>query len=108
MHQARCIRPGIAVAAFAAGFAAMPATAQEVNLARNLAATCAACHGTNGQARGEMKPLAGVAKEKIIAVVAEYKRGARASTVMEQIAKGYSDEQLDLVASYFASQPATK
>ena len=41
--------------------------AQDAHLARNLAATCANCHGTNGQARGDMKPLAGVSADKIIA-----------------------------------------
>ena len=33
--------------------------AQDAHLARNLAATCANCHGTNGAARGDMKVLAG-------------------------------------------------
>jgi hypothetical protein len=39
------------------------AMAQDMLLARNLAATCANCHGTNGNARGDMKPLAGVPPE---------------------------------------------
>ncbi|MES2714156.1 MAG: c-type cytochrome [Pseudomonadota bacterium] len=76
------------------------------NLARNLAATCANCHGTNGQARGDMKTLAGVSAEKIIAAVADYKSGAQPATIMHQIAKGYTDEQIRLVAGYFAAQPA--
>lgn len=78
------------------------------NLARNLAATCANCHGTNGQARGDMKPLAGVSAEKIVAAVADYKSGAQPATIMHQIAKGYTDEQIRLVAAYFAAQPARK
>jgi cytochrome c553 len=49
--------------------------AQDMLLARNLAATCANCHGTNGNARGDMKPLAGVSAGKIIAMVADYKSG---------------------------------
>lgn len=82
--------------------------AQDANLARNLAATCANCHGTNGQARGDMKPLAGLSAEKIIAAVADYKSGAQPATIMHQIAKGYTDEQIKLVAGYFAAQPAKK
>lgn len=75
-------------------------------LARNLAATCANCHGTNGQAKGDMKPLAGVSAEKIIAAVADYRSGAQPATIMHQIAKGYTEEQIRLIAGYFAAQPA--
>ena len=82
------------------------AQAQDVNLARNLAATCANCHGTNGQARGESKPLAGVSAEKIMAAIADFKSGAQPATIMHQISKGYTDEQIKLIAAYFAAQPA--
>jgi cytochrome c553 len=79
--------------------------AQDANLARNLAATCANCHGTNGNVRGkDVKPLAGVAAEKILAQIADFKSGAQPATIMHQISKGYSDEQLKLIAGYFAAQ----
>ncbi|WP_128000037.1 c-type cytochrome [Piscinibacter defluvii] len=79
--------------------------AQDANLARNLAATCANCHGTNGNARGnDVKPLAGVAAEKILAQIADFKSGAQPATIMHQIAKGYTDEQLKLIAAYYAAQ----
>ncbi len=84
------------------------AGAQDMTLARNLAATCANCHGTNGNARGDMKPLAGVAADKIIAMVADYKNGNQPATIMHQIAKGYTDEQIRLIAGYYAAQPAAK
>ena len=84
------------------------ALAQDAHLARNLAATCANCHGTNGQAVGDMKPLAGVSASKIIALVADYKSGNQPATIMHQIAKGYTDEQIKLVAGFFAAQPAKK
>ena len=90
-------------------FAAAPwAQAQDVNLARNLAATCANCHGTNGNARGDMKPLAGVAAEKLLAQLADYRSGAQPATIMHQIVKGYTDEQLKLIAGYFAAQKPAK
>lgn len=86
----------------------MGAQAQDANLARNLAATCANCHGTTGNARGDMKPLAGMSAEKIIALVADFKSGAQPATIMHQIAKGYTDEQIRLVAGYFAAQQPKK
>jgi len=82
------------------------AQAQSTPLGRNLAATCANCHGTNGQARGDSKPLAGLSAEKITAAIADYKSGAQPATIMHQIAKGYTDDQIKLIAAYFAAQPA--
>ena len=96
-------RPLAAAAALA--LATPWSLAQDANLARNLAATCAKCHGTNGQLRGsDVKPLAGVAAEKILAQIADFKSGAQPATIMHQISKGYTDEQLKLIAAYFAAQ----
>ena len=95
-----------ALAALLLAGAAPAAFAQDPLLARNLAATCANCHGTNGQARGDMKPLAGLSAEKTLAAVADYKSGAQPATIMHQIAKGYTDEQMRLIAGYFAAQKA--
>lgn len=82
---------------------------QDANLGRNLAATCANCHGTNGQARGDsVAALAGMPAERIVSTFAAYKTGALPATIMHQIAKGYTDEQVRAVAAFFASQPAKK
>jgi sulfide dehydrogenase cytochrome subunit len=72
--------------------------------ARNLAATCANCHGTNGQAQGAMQPLAGMPAERMLAMMNAYRNGSAAATVMHQLAKGYSDDQLRLIANHFAAQ----
>jgi cytochrome subunit of sulfide dehydrogenase len=105
-------RPRFAAARLAAVAAALLAAswaqAQDANLARNLAATCANCHGTNGIARGDMKPLAGQSAAKILAAVADYRSGDQPATIMHQIAKGYTDAQMQLIAAYFAAQPAAK
>jgi cytochrome c553 len=92
----------------ASWYAPLAALAQDAHLARNLAATCANCHGTNGQARGDMKPLAGLAAQRIVSALADFKSGAQPATVMHQIAKGYTDEQIRLVAGYFAAQPSQR
>ena len=87
----------------------VPAQAQDANLGRNLAATCANCHGTNGNARGDMKPLAGTPADKMLAMLADFRSGNQPATIMHQISKGYTEEQLKLVAAYFAAQkPAAK
>ena len=82
------------------------AQAADPNLARNLAATCANCHGTNGNAvKGAgIDALAGVPKDKTLQKLADFKSGDKPASIMHQIAKGYTDEQLDLIAGYFAAQ----
>ena len=83
------------------------ARAEDALLARNLAAVCANCHGTNGHARGDLiKPLAGVPAERIVTAMAGYRSGALPATVMHQIAKGFSDDQIKAIAAYYAAQPA--
>lgn len=97
----------IAATAFAAlVLLAGPAAAQDPNLARNLAANCANCHGTNGKAvpGAGMEPIAGEPKEKLVRKIKEYRSGVRPATVMHQISKGYTDEQIDLIAGYLAAQ----
>ncbi len=86
--------------------AAASATAADPNLGRNLAATCANCHGTNGKAipGAGMDALAGMEKEKLLQKLKDFKSGAKPATIMHQISKGYTDEQLDLIAAYYAAQ----
>ena len=88
------------------GATAAQAQSQEAALAaRSLAATCSNCHGTNGQAvGGVMRPLAGMPAERMLALLAAYRNGTAAATVMHQLTKGYSDDQLRLIASHFAAQ----
>ncbi|HEY6896118.1 MAG TPA: cytochrome C [Rhodocyclaceae bacterium] len=88
-----------------AALMALPALAAQ-DTARNLAATCTGCHGTDGYARPGMPALAGRPAEGLLQLLAEFRSGARPSTIMQQIAKGYSEEQLRLIAGYFASRPA--
>jgi cytochrome c553 len=80
--------------------------AADPNLGRNLAATCANCHGTNGNAiKGSgMDALAGMDKAKILQKLADYKSGDKPASIMHQISKGYTEAQLDLIATYFAAQ----
>jgi cytochrome subunit of sulfide dehydrogenase len=97
----------IVFAAVAALACASAAQAQDRNLARNLAAQCANCHGTNGNAQPGGFPLAGRDRRYIIDAMNAFKSGARtgaAATIMHQIAKGYSDEQIVLMADFFAAQ----
>ncbi len=80
--------------------------AADPNLGRNLAATCANCHGTNGKAvpGSGIDSLAGESKAKLLQKLADFKSGDKPASIMHQITKGYTDEQLNLIADYFAAQ----
>jgi cytochrome c553 len=76
---------------------------------RSLAATCANCHGPEGRAveGAALVSLAGQPRDYLIAQMQAFKRDQRtgaASTIMHQLAKGYSDQQIELIATYFSQQ----
>jgi len=89
----------------AALLAAFPAAAQDIQ-GRNLAAGCAICHGTEGRPVKDSPviPLAGLPREHIAAQMRAFRDGSRPATVMHQIAKGYTDPQIDALAAWFAAQ----
>lgn len=78
--------------------------AADPNLGRNLAATCANCHGTDGQSVGGIPAIAGVPKATLLTQMKEFQTGERPATIMHQISKGYTDAQLDLIATYLSSR----
>jgi cytochrome subunit of sulfide dehydrogenase len=89
--------------------AAPSVQAQSTNdSSRYLVANCANCHGTNGATKvpGSM-PLAGLKADYIVEQMRAFREGKRSATIMHQIAKGYSEEQVVAMAQYFAKQPKT-
>lgn len=80
------------------------ALAQTPQPGRDLAAACANCHGTNGASAHGMPYLAGQSKGYIVERMQEFRAGRRPATIMHQIAKGYTDEQIEALASYFSAQ----
>jgi cytochrome c553 len=83
-----------------------PAVAQDMASGRNLAAGCAICHGTEGKVApgAPVIPLAGLPRDHIASQMRAFRDGQRPATVMHQIAKGYSDAQIDALAAWFAAQ----
>ncbi len=99
----RIARASMAVAIAAEALAAAtPASAQD---ARYLAANCANCHGTDGRAVGGLPSLAGLDATYFTEQMKAFRQGKRTATIMHQLSKGYTDEQIAVLAAYFAKQP---
>jgi cytochrome c553 len=90
----------------AAALLVLPQAAYADDVAvRSMAATCAACHGTSGHSVTKtVEPLAGRPKERIVELMQAFKTGKKPATIMQQISKGYSDQQIEMIAGYFAAQ----
>lgn len=105
----RRLRFGLTLCALLA-FAPAATLAQngESNVARDLAAACAICHGTNGYNAGGLPHLAGQPKDYIVQQLRDFRDGKRPATIMHQIAKGYTEEQYELLGAWFAAQQRKK
>ena len=80
------------------------AAAQDPNHIRLLASNCANCHGTDGHTQGGMPGLSGMAKPLFVQHMQDFKSGKRPATIMHQLAKGYTDAEIEGLAAYFSSQ----
>ena len=100
----RSIRFALAVVIAALGATVAVGQSADPKTARSLAATCANCHGTGGVSVGDVESLAGKPREELVRKMQEFKSGARPGTIMNQLAKGYTDEQIEALAAWFAAQ----
>ncbi len=82
------------------------ATAAQANDKRGmvLALSCASCHGTNGNSPGSIPAIAGKSASYIESAMKQFRSEERYATVMNRIAKGYTDEEIKLLAEHLGNQ----
>jgi cytochrome c553 len=99
------MKTGLLLAALLAPIAGAAQTPDAMYV-RGLAATCASCHGTDGRAvpGSALPPLASLPADYLLQQMRAFRDGSRPATVMHQIARGFSEPQLQQLASYFAAQ----
>lgn len=68
------------------------------------AANCFNCHGTEGKANSAIPSIAGRDKAYLEEALKAFKAGTKQATIMTQLAKGYTDEELAILADYFSRQ----
>lgn len=95
----------IASAALAGSLLVSNVAVAELDRGSMLANTCAGCHGPNGVSAGPASPsLAGMSPDYFTESMQNYKSDIRPATIMNRIAKGYSDEDIAAMAEYFSKQ----
>lgn len=68
-----------------------------------MANPCAGCHGTDGKSTGTIPPIDSLSSSYISSAMKAFKSDQRPGSVMNRIAKGYTDAEIDLIAKYFES-----
>ena len=94
-----------AAAAFIAGAALSSGPAQaEMASAAVLTNTCFSCHGTDGKSAGDMPTIAGKSEDYITQKLKAFKSGELEATVMDRIAKGFTDDEIAALAKFFSGK----
>ncbi len=102
-RAARVLLAAWAVGASTAAWAQAQAPQQGSLQVSLWAASCMACHGAEGRAEGTGLSLRGRPADQLLSRLLDFKYGRLQATVMHQHAKGYKDEELRLIAEYFAN-----
>ena len=68
------------------------------------AASCSGCHAPSARVETPVPPLKGRNQADIADAMIDYKSGKRAGTIMDRIAKGFSDEEIRAIAAWYAGQ----
>ena len=96
--------PVILAGLCAAGLLSPPALADELyELGEYLSGDCTACHQLQGESKG-IPPITGWPVESFVAVMQAYRHGERNDTLMQTVARRFSDEDLQALAVFFGKQ----
>jgi cytochrome subunit of sulfide dehydrogenase len=68
------------------------------------AAACSGCHPATTRVTSPVPRLAGLEQAAIVRAMQEFRSGQRAGTVMDRIAKGFTDEEIQAIAAWYAEQ----
>jgi cytochrome c553 len=82
--------------------ATVPATAASVPPPG--AAACSGCHGLRDNASSVLPGIYGRDPQDIVTAMAAFRDGTRPATVMNRIAKGFSEDEIRAIAAWLATQ----
>jgi cytochrome c553 len=68
------------------------------------AAACSGCHPTSVRVTSPVSRLVGLDRAAIVRAMQNFRSGQRIATVMDRIAKGFTDDEIQAIAAWYASQ----
>ena len=68
------------------------------------AASCSGCHAAGARTDTAVPRLAARSAADIVALMQAFKAGQKPATVMDRIAKGFSDAEIQAIAEWYAKQ----
>jgi len=68
------------------------------------AAACSGCHPASTRVTSPVPRLAGLDRAVIVRAMHDFRSGQRAGTVMDRIAKGFTDAEIQAIAAWYATQ----
>jgi sulfide dehydrogenase cytochrome subunit len=68
------------------------------------AVACTGCHPTSTRVPSPVPRLAGQDAAAIVRAMQEFRGGQRIATVMDRIAKGFTEAEVQAIAAWYASQ----
>ena len=98
MKRSRILAAGIAVSMMTIALAPQAAGVERGAL---LTTSCFSCHSID--ATGNMPNLVGYPRDLLVSQMQAFKDGSRPGTIMNRLAKGYTDEEIVQMADYFAT-----
>jgi sulfide dehydrogenase cytochrome subunit len=69
------------------------------------AASCSACHPVGAGVDTPVRRLAGQNAAAMVAAMQDFRSGKRPATVMDRIAKGFSDDEVKAIAAWYGALP---
>jgi cytochrome c553 len=68
------------------------------------AAACSGCHPASTRTSSPVPRLAGLDRALILKAMQDFRSGQRAATVMDRISKGFTDDEVQAIAAWYATQ----
>ena len=68
------------------------------------ASSCSGCHPASQSVDTPVKQLVGRKPEDIVAAVKAFRSGEKPATIMDRIAKGFSDDEIKAIADWYGAQ----
>jgi cytochrome c553 len=100
----RCVTWLGLIALSLAGAAAGASAARAQGLPPPGASSCSGCHPISAAVDTPVKRLIGRNPEEIVDAVKAFRSGEKPATIMDRIAKGFSDDEIKKIADWYGAQ----